>query len=428
MPSPTIQEAADGLIRMAAPSKIGKATLKSTNSPVSANKSRVVNGTKFLPLNTITTKANPKAATGPKEPGKGKSMLPTGARSNTPSPLSAPNLDERSKTVSTDTEDGASEYVPDHTNDNSEIESPISASGASVASISTTPLNTSRRPRPEKTPAKPVNKSLKRVRGRSDAGSAAAAKAKRIRSTALSRQAPKATSATNTVSKEFTNFTATIFIVKLGDGADDAQFHVHETVLVKSPRFVREIEKAKLNKRTTKHNILQLDAYDTIAFEQMVAYLYTNDFKLKSSRTAILRVQEIHELFSLAGHFQLPELQRKAVKTFSGNKMLAKVTSATFFDWAEDMYYEELDKEKGPFVTYFRRVTPMLLQKLDKPTTDEILKVVRSGGGFCTELFKSCIEMQKLQIKPGMVGSVVKKEEDMSSEQLQNGSNTARSR
>lgn len=182
-------------------------------------------------------------------------------------------------------------------------------------------------------------------------------------------------------------------MIKLGSGAEDPQFHVHETVLTKSPRFVSEIAKAKSQKRSTKHNVLLLDSYDTIAFEQMVAYLYTNDFKLKNSETAILRIQEIHELFSLAGHFQLPELQKKAVKTFSKYRMLAKVTSATFFDWAEDMYYEELDKERGPFIVYFRRVAPMLLQKLDKATVQELCRVVRSGGGFCVELFKSCFEV-----------------------------------
>lgn len=183
-------------------------------------------------------------------------------------------------------------------------------------------------------------------------------------------------------------------MIKLGNGPDDAQFHVHETVLTKSSRFVQEIAKAKTNKRTTKHNVLLMDSYDTIAFEQMIAYLYTNDFKLKDShKSAILRIQEIHELFSLAGHFNLPELQKKAVKTFCGKRMLSKVTVATFLDWAEDMYYEELDKERGPFVVYFRRVAPSLLQNLDKATINELCRVVRSGGGFCVEMFKCCFEV-----------------------------------
>lgn len=179
-------------------------------------------------------------------------------------------------------------------------------------------------------------------------------------------------------------------MVKLGVGANSPQFHVHETVLTKSPRMVEEIAKAKANKRTTKHNVLLLNPHDPIAFEQMVSYLYSGKFKLKGKQeTAILRIQEIHELFSLAKHFVLPELPKMAVRHFSSSKMLAKITAATFFDWAEDMYYEELDRQNGPFATYFRRVAPMLLKSLDKACVNDLCRVVSDGGRFCGELFSA---------------------------------------
>ena len=180
-------------------------------------------------------------------------------------------------------------------------------------------------------------------------------------------------------------------MIKLGSGDDCPQFHVHETVLTKSPRFVYEINKAKSHKRATKHNVLILDGYDTIAFEQMIEYLYTKKFALKKdSHTAILRIQEVYQLFSLAGHFVLPELQKQAVKCFSVSRMLAKITPATFFDWAEDMYYEELDKECGSFIIYFRRVAPMLLQNCDQATVRDLCNVASIGGKYCGELFSAC--------------------------------------
>lgn len=180
-------------------------------------------------------------------------------------------------------------------------------------------------------------------------------------------------------------------MVKLGGGANCPQFHVHETVLTKSPRFVREISKARSNKRATKQNVLLMDSFDTIAFEQMISYLYTDKFTLKKdSLTIFLRIREIHEVFSLAAYFELPGLQQMAVKSFSISKMLSKINPATFFDWAEDMYYEELDKENGSFVSYFRRVSPMLLRNCDPDTVKDLCRVASLGGKFCGELFRAC--------------------------------------
>ena len=187
---------------------------------------------------------------------------------------------------------------------------------------------------------------------------------------------------------DFSNFTTTIYIIQLGPNGH--QFHAHESVLNRSPKLHEEMMKAKSSKRATKRNSLSLMAHDAVAFEQMLQYLYKDHFQLsKSKSSALARIAEIHELFSLAKHYMLPGLQKQIVKLFSGSKMLAKITPTTFFDWAEDMYYEELDHENGPFKSYFARVAPALLCTVEPGLVNDLCRMVKMGGGFAEELFKA---------------------------------------
>ncbi|KAL2037765.1 hypothetical protein N7G274_009490 [Stereocaulon virgatum] len=243
-----------------------------------------------------------------------------------------------------------------------------------------------------------VQKTLKRVRGESFS---AATPAKRVRSTPQSRSAPRASSAsTDLIPSKFTNFTTSIFIIQLGpEGRPDCPtFHAHESVLCGSKIMALEIEKAKANRRATKQNTLPLMPHDPVAFEQMLQFLYKDRFNLTADPpkpappiTAIERMREIHELFSLAKHYQLPNLQKQVVKLFSHARMLSKVTPATFFDWAEDMYYEELDHDVGPFKAYFSRVAPVMLREAKEETLTELYRMTAQGGGFSCELFKAAL-------------------------------------
>ncbi len=69
--------------------------------------------------------------------------------------------------------------------------------------------------------------------------------------------------------------------------------------------------------------------------------------------------------------------------------MIAKITPAAFFDWAEDMYYEELDHENGPFKVFFARVAPALMRCVDPSVSKDLCRMVKLGGGFAEELFKA---------------------------------------
>lgn len=182
------------------------------------------------------------------------------------------------------------------------------------------------------------------------------------------------------------NFTATIFIIQLGP--DGPQFHAHESVLKRSPKLAEEIDKAKANKRATKQNTLPLIAHDAIAFEQMLQFLYKDKFLMsKTKHTPLARLGEFKELMSLAKHYVLPGLQKQIVKLFSSSKIQAKVPPSAFFDWAEDMWHEELDHDNGPFKVYLTKVAPMLVKGADEATKKEILRMVNQGGGFAEQLF-----------------------------------------
>ena len=194
------------------------------------------------------------------------------------------------------------------------------------------------------------------------------------------------------------NFTATIFIIQLGP--DGPQFHAHESVLKRSPKLTEEIEKAKGNKRATKQNTLALMAHDAIAFEQMLQFLYKDKFLLSKNRNAPAeRLGEFKELMSLAKHYVLPSLQKQIVKLFSSGKILYKIPPGHFFDWAEDMYYEELDHENGPFKVYLSRIGPTLMKTADEGTMKQLARMVNQGGGFAEQLFVAAATVSPLYPK-----------------------------
>ena len=171
-------------------------------------------------------------------------------------------------------------------------------------------------------------------------------------------------------------------------GKDGPELKAHEFTLKRSPVFVQEIRKARANKRVAKHDTLFLMAHDRTAFEQMLSYLYTDKFRMsknKSSTTA--RLDELKELMSLAKHYKLPDLQKQVVKLFQVSKLVTQIPRAKFFDWAEDMYYEELDHNNGPFKVYFSKVAPTLLNGMDEACKGSLASMVNQGGGYAEQLF-----------------------------------------
>ena len=129
-------------------------------------------------------------------------------------------------------------------------------------------------------------------------------------------------------------------------------------------------------------------AHDPIAFEQMIQFLYKDKFVLcKNNTTPLKRMGEFKELMSIAKHFVLPGLQKQIVKIFSSSKLMAKVPPGVFFDWAEDMYYEEIDHEKGPFKVYLAKVAPTLMKGADEATKKALSHMIKQGGGFAEQLF-----------------------------------------
>lgn len=166
---------------------------------------------------------------------------------------------------------------------------------------------------------------------------------------------------------------------------------MHESVLARSPILAHDIEVAKGAKTLTRKNILSLFPHDPVAFEQMLQYLYKDTFILKSNASSPLeaRLKEFYELFSLGKHYVLPGLQKQVVKAVSQSRMVGKMRVNRFFDWSEDMYHEELDKEKGPFRAFFVRVAPGMVKKAKEVDVEAIAEIVGQGGGFASEIFKA---------------------------------------
>lgn len=77
------------------------------------------------------------------------------------------------------------------------------------------------------------------------------------------------------------------------------------------------------------------------------------------------------------------------VKAISQSRIGGKIRVDRFFDWCEDMFHEELDKEKGPFRGYFVRVAPGMAKKAKEGDLDAIADIVCQGGGFAAEIFKA---------------------------------------
>lgn len=137
--------------------------------------------------------------------------------------------------------------------------------------------------------------------------------------------------------------------------------------------------------------------HDAIAFEQMLQFLYKDNFLLsKNKKTPEGRLEEFKELMSLAKHYDLPGLQKQVVKLFSSSKILGKVPPGTFFDWAEDMYYEELDHDKGPFKLYFSKIAPVLMKGADEATMKDMVRMIKQGGGFAEQLFIAATTVSSL--------------------------------
>ena len=172
-------------------------------------------------------------------------------------------------------------------------------------------------------------------------------------------------------------------------GKDGPELKAHEFTLKRSPVLVEAIQKARANKRVTKHEILYLMAHDKTAFEQMLCYLYTDKFQMSKNKstTTSERLDELKELMSLAKYYQLPDLQKQVVQVFKTSKLITQIPRAEFFDWAEDMYYEELDHENGPFKIHFSMVAPNLLKGLDEACKSSLTAMANRGGGFAQQLF-----------------------------------------
>ena len=332
--------------------------------------------------------------------------------------------------------------LPSEDNDNDESDSAYSSFSAThaFADVSNNSDSTSSAVKATKTkglPAHPKAKGPKKVTGKrlraeSNASSASADGAaampakKRVRSNTLMRSAPRATSITtpgglagnpefmyvllfsvanryeDSKLKTDRNFTATIFIIQLGP--DGPQFHAHESVLKRSPKLNEEVEKAKGRKRASKQNTLALMAHDAIAFEQMLQFLYKDKFLLsKNKHTPAERLGEFKELMSLAKHYVLPNLQKQIVKLFSSSKILYKIPPSHFFDWAEDMYYEEIDHENGPFKVYLSRIAPTLMKTADEGTMKQMARMVNQGGGFAEQLFVAATNVSPPLYQNGLI-------------------------
>ena len=207
-----------------------------------------------------------------------------------------------------------------------------------------------------------------------------------------------------------------MYELTLGDS--DFKFHGHESVLIKSPKFVEAIKSAKAKKRRAPRQSLQFDDHDPGAFSQMIQWLYSDKFNMIKSNDIPARLRELTELMSLAKTFKLPALQKLVISSFAKSKMVHKCDISGFFDWAEDMYYSELDPEDGPFPRFLAAEAPKLLQayglgvirrnargkdveeeKTHEETLDGLLKQARDGGEFGGVLFRALYEVSSFSLQ-----------------------------
>ena len=96
---------------------------------------------------------------------------------------------------------------------------------------------------------------------------------------------------------------------------------------------------------------------------------------------------EFAKLMSLANIYAMPGLQKEILRVVTREKIVNKAGAAAFFQWGEDMWYEDLDEEKGPFVTYFRRYAPGIFQIATEQDVKQMLRSVEVGGTYIKECF-----------------------------------------
>ena len=82
-----------------------------------------------------------------------------------------------------------------------------------------------------------------------------------------------------------------------------------------------------------------------------------------------------------------------------------KAEADAFFDWAEDMWYEEMDPVNGPFATFFRRHAPAMMLSSQDKDLQSMLKCVSAGGEFVKEVF---IAMYEVSCSQTLLGSLDK--------------------
>ncbi len=107
----------------------------------------------------------------------------------------------------------------------------------------------------------------------------------------------------------------------------------HESVLYKSTTLSAEVVKAKANARKSKPSTITLLPYNKAAFEQILAFLYTDKLNLAQYKLASNGMKEVREAISLAKHYNL-EIPANLYKTFErqrpGSRILCQELSATF--------------------------------------------------------------------------------------------------
>ena len=99
------------------------------------------------------------------------------------------------------------------------------------------------------------------------------------------------------------------------------------------------------------------------------------------------RMKEIHEVMSLAKHYDMPGLQKDIMRVVSKDRFVQKVSVAAFFDWAEDMWYEEMDEKNGPFAKYLQRHAPAMLHSATETDVRGMMKCIGRGGEYVQEIF-----------------------------------------
>ena len=99
------------------------------------------------------------------------------------------------------------------------------------------------------------------------------------------------------------------------------------------------------------------------------------------------RLKEIHDVMSLAKYYSMPGLQKDIMRVVGKDRLAHKVGVAAFFDWAEDMWYEEMDRRHGPFAKYLERHAPAIILNATEKDLKSMMKSIGRGGDYVKELF-----------------------------------------